>query len=133
MVATIITAVDADSTTMLSGQVAMPRMVSGVATPPMMMPSATKNIRAIDGGTFIDRPSNADLYGSDWNWAEAATEAWLAAARVAGLAATVVSTEVPDLNHDAAIVAAGGRRYVVTVHDSGDIRAVPHASEGTRP
>ena len=44
---------------MLRGQVAMPRMVSGVATPPIIMPSAMKKIRVAIGGTCIERPASA--------------------------------------------------------------------------
>ena len=44
---------------MLAGQVDMPRTVSGVATPPTMIPSTTKNIRVANTGTCIGRPSRA--------------------------------------------------------------------------
>ncbi len=59
MVATIITTVEADSTTMLSGQVAMPRSVAGVTTAPNRMPISTKHTRASDSGTFVGRPISA--------------------------------------------------------------------------
>ena len=46
---------------MLAGQVAMPCMVSGVATPPMIVPNAMKNIRASRVGTCIGRSSSAAI------------------------------------------------------------------------
>src|SRR5262245_51319570 len=45
--------------TMLIGQVAMPASVSGVATAPIDMPSAMKNVRASQVGTKIGRPASA--------------------------------------------------------------------------
>src|SRR6266849_3874041 len=44
---------------MLSGQVAMPRKVSGVTTPPIAIPSTTEQTRASGLGTRIGRPASA--------------------------------------------------------------------------
>ncbi|MEV4454440.1 hypothetical protein [Microbispora sp. NPDC049633] len=62
---------------------------------------------------WVERPARAD----SWNWAEAATEAWLAMADSLGWPGEVVSYEVEDTNNDAAIVAVDGRRYVLTLRD----------------
>ncbi len=44
---------------MLSGQVIIPRKVSGVTTPPMAIPSTTEQRRASALGTWIGRPASA--------------------------------------------------------------------------
>lgn len=62
---------------------------------------------------------------SGWNWAEAATEQWIDAAEKAGLEVSVISIEVPDVNHDAAIVEVDGSQYVLTVRND-EIRADLH-------
>lgn len=82
----------------------------------------------------IVRPT--DQYGSDWNWAEAATGAWLAAAREAGLIVRAVSTEVSGEYTAARVLAVDPRRLAVgrwyTLELRGDtIRA--HEDEGPPP
>jgi hypothetical protein len=56
-----------------------------------------------------------DEYGSGWNWAEAATQQWIAAAAAAGLTVTVVAEEVDHPNTEVAIVTVGGSEYVLEV------------------
>jgi hypothetical protein len=70
---------------------------------------------ATDITATITGPSNDELFGSDWNWAEEATKVWLDAARAVGLTVEIASYEVPDLNNDAAIVDVDGTKYVLTV------------------
>lgn len=72
----------------------------------------------------LNRPPDATSPQSDWNWAEQAVADWLDAARAAGLDPTVVSVEVADGDHDAAIVEVDGHAYTITVKDD-DISAVP--------
>jgi hypothetical protein len=78
---------------------------------------------ASDITATIHRPSNDELYGSDWNWADEATKAWDRAARAAGLPVNIVSFEVPDVTRDAAIVEVDGAEYVLQVRDD-EVRAV---------
>ncbi|GIH70364.1 hypothetical protein [Sphaerimonospora thailandensis] len=61
----------------------------------------------------LDRSSEDD----GWDWADAALEQWTKAAEKTGLAVEVVSYEVPDVDHDTAIVAVDGTRYVITVRN----------------
>jgi hypothetical protein len=78
-------------------------------------------VTATDITATLDR--SADAFASGWDWAEAATEAWLTAARKDGLGVTVHSTEVADVNSQAAIVKVYGENgdwtdpalYVLTV------------------
>jgi hypothetical protein len=86
---------------------------------------------ATDITATIERPSNDELFGSDWNWAEAAATAWLDAAREAGLDARVTSTEVPDLTRDAAIVEVNGAGYLLKVRDDDQVHATDFDLGGT--
>jgi len=79
---------------------------------------------ATDITATIITPSNDELFGSDWNWADEATKAWGLAAREAGLKVNIVSYEVPDLNHDAAVVEVDGTEYVLTVVTGDEVHAV---------
>jgi hypothetical protein len=59
-----------------------------------------------------------------WNWAEAATAQWIAAAEEAGLTVELVSEEVQHVDSEAAIVSVNDTHYVLDVH--GDtVRAIP--------
>lgn len=81
----------------------------------------TATVTAADIVVTLDRSDEDD----GWNWADAALEQWTAAAEQAGLRAEVISTDVPDENHDAAIVTVNGREYVITVRND-EISARPY-------
>lgn len=60
----------------------------------------------------------ADTFCPDWNWADAATEAWLIAARATEHTVEVISYEVKDTRTEAALVRDGEQgAYILTVHD----------------
>jgi len=82
-------------------------------------------MHATDITATVVRPD--DERGSGWNWAEAATEAWLAAARDAGLA---IEAEDHDYRGEsvAACVRADGTWYELEIGRGGnpdEVRAVP--------
>lgn len=66
---------------------------------------------------WIDRPEANERGADGWDWAEAATGAWLAMAERLGVSAEVVSRDVVDASHDAAIVEVDGRAYVLTLRE----------------
>lgn len=76
--------------------------------------------------TAADITLTLDRSGEDdgWNWADAALEQWTAAAEQAGLRAEVISTDVPDENHDAGVVEVDGETYLVSVRND-EITARP--------
>lgn len=57
-----------------------------------------------------------DEFGTGLNWAEAATEAWLAEARKAGLTAEVHSTHDENSENQAATVRVDGALFVLEAH-----------------
>ena len=77
---------------------------------------------ATDITVSLARP--ADEHASGWNWAEAATDAWTAAAEKAGLSVELVSEEVKHADSEAATVRVDGTEYVIEVRND-EIRAIP--------
>jgi lysyl-tRNA synthetase class I len=65
-----------------------------------------------------------DEFGTGLSWAEAATEAWLAAARQAGVSAEVQSVHHRDVENQAATVRVNGELYVLQA-DQGTVTASP--------
>jgi hypothetical protein len=65
-----------------------------------------------------------DEFGTGLSWAEAATEAWLAAAKQAGVPAEVQSVHHQDTDNRAATVRVNGELYVLRA-DQGTVMARP--------
>lgn len=82
-------------------------------------------MHATDITATITRP--ADQFGSDWNWAQAAMEAWVNAAHTAGL--TIEAEDHGDYGDSiAGRVQVGGTVYALEVGRGGDpdeVRAIP--------
>ncbi len=88
---------------------------------PMSLVPQEVPMLATDITATITRP--ADEHASGWDWADAATSAWLDAAKAAGSTAELHSTEVDDVNLQAAIVRDGGDLYALEVRED-DVVAV---------
>lgn len=74
----------------------------------------------------LDRSGQTDPHRDDWNWAAAAHEQWAVAYANAGGVWEMVTYEVPDPNHDAAVIRAHGVLYVLSVrNDETSARELP--------
>jgi hypothetical protein len=68
----------------------------------------------------ITTPTNDQAFGSDWNWADEAFDAWMREAQKAAIVIEDYDLAVDDHTQDAAVVTVEGVDYVLRTRRDGD-------------